>query len=61
MGNAELQRLLLWGNDFGRSSAVEFDALLNGKFKYMEVACDLASYTTDGVIYIASADMPAST
>merc|ERR1719198_1046341 len=54
VGTSELSELLLWGNDFGRASAVEFDALLNGAFLYNAVKCDLASYTVDGVIKIAS-------
>ena len=55
VGLSELSELLLWGNDFGRASAVEFDALLNGAFLYNSVKCDLASYTVDNVIKISYA------
>ena len=54
-GNSEITELLLWGNDFGRAAAAEFDALLNGPFLYNSVKTDLATYTVDGVIYISHA------
>ena len=51
----EITELLLWGNDFGRAAAAEFDALLHGPFLYNSVKTDLATYTVDGVICIAHA------
>ena len=55
VGTSEITELLLWGNDFGRAAAAEFDALLNGPFLYNSVKTDLATYTVDGVIYISHA------
>merc|ERR1719198_389960 len=55
VGTSEISELLLWGNDFGRASAVEFDTLLQGAFLYNAVKCDLTSYTVDGVVKISHA------